>query len=73
MDKPVPGYEYSMGQMMGMLVIIQMLQNAQEAKVFVPNQTLDKIKAISAKSLAEYLQKPEEDVLLLVNEQLSKV
>lgn len=73
MDKIVPSNEYEQGQMMGMLVVIQMLENAREQNVPIMHSTLDKIKRIAVKSLSEYLEKPEEDVILLVNEQLGSI
>lgn len=70
---PVPGNDYSQGQMMGMLVIIQMFENAIEAKKPIPQSTTNKIKSIAVRALSEYLQKPEEDVILLVDQQLRNI
>ncbi len=58
--------------MMGMLVVLQLYENAQNAGVHVPERTVDTIRRIASIDLAEYLQKPEEDVLLLVQQQLEE-
>ena len=73
MKQPIPSNDYGHGQMMGMLVVIQLFENAREAGTFVPESTLEKIKRIAANDLAGYLQKPEEDIFLLVQQQLKKV
>lgn len=69
----VPGDDYAQGQMMGMLVMIQMFENAIDDKQPIPKSTTDKIKSIAVRSLSEFLQKPEEDVILLVDKQLRTI
>lgn len=73
MKTPKPTDEYGHGQMMGMLVIIQMLENAREEGMGIRQEVFDKIKSIAGKDLAEYLDKPEEDVYLLVDKQLKEM
>lgn len=58
---------------MGMLVIIQMIENSQEDEIGIPVSVFDKIKSLAAKDLSEYLKKPEEDVYLLVESQLRDI
>lgn len=70
---PKPTEDYGHGQMMGMLVVIQMFENAREAGVMIKGSSLEAIKKIAVKDLAEYLKKPEEDVFLMVDQQLKKV
>ena len=65
--------EYGHGQMMGMLVAIQMYENADEIGHRVPQTVVDKIKRIAANDLAGYLKKPEEDVMLLVEQRLKDI
>lgn len=59
--------------MMGMLVIIKLLENAREANRPLSVKLFRTVKDIASRDLAEYLQKPEEDVLLMVDEQLRKI
>lgn len=70
MIAPKPTDDYSHGQMMGMLVIIMMFEMAKENGVSVPDSTLQSIKDLAVEDLAEYLNKPTEDVLLLIEEEL---
>lgn len=72
MKQPLPSEDYGHGQMMGMLVVIQLFENAQDVGRVIPQSTLDTIKGIAAKDLADYLKKPEEDVYLLVDQQLKE-
>lgn len=67
-----PTEDYMQGQMMGMLCIIQMFENAKDAGVLIQQTQLDIIKRIAVQSLAPYLQKPEEDIMLLVDQQLKE-
>jgi hypothetical protein len=73
MPAPKATNEYGHGQMMGMLVIIQLFENARDDKRSVDGRLMQRIKEIATRDLSEYLEKPEEDVLLLVNEQLRSV
>jgi len=70
MQIPKPSDDYGHGQMMGMLVVIQLLENSRDTNVPIPMTTFDTIKKIAVSDLAEYLKKPEEDVYLLVEQQL---
>tara|TARA_B100001250_G_scaffold371758_1_gene356774 strand:+ start:109 stop:336 length:228 start_codon:yes stop_codon:yes gene_type:complete len=72
MKQPVPSDDYGHGQMMGMLVVIAMFENAAEKGIEIPQYTLDTIKRIASQDLSEYLDKPEEDVLLLVETQIKE-
>lgn len=73
MQPEIPNDDYSHGQMMGMLVVIMMMENALDNKLQINGDTLETIKRVSVEHLAEYLKKPEEDVLLLVTEQLRTI
>lgn len=73
MKPPKASTDYAQGQMMGMLVIIQMLENAIDTKVKVPQEKLTTIKRVAVDSLSEYLQKPGEDVILLVDQVLRTI
>lgn len=73
MQPPKPGTEYAQGQMMGMLVIIQMLEAAEDTKVPIDSKRLQTIKNVAVNSLSEYLQKPGEDVILLVDKVLKSI
>jgi hypothetical protein len=73
MKQPKPSDDYGHGQMMGMLVIIQLLENSREVNIPVPSSTFETIKKIAVNDLAGYLEKPEEDIFLLVDQQLKKV
>lgn len=70
MQKPTPTTDYEHGQMMGMLVIIQIIENSIDDDMGVPASVFDKIKRLAAEDLADYLDKPEEDVYLMVEEEL---
>lgn len=72
MKQPIPSDDYGHGQMMGMLVVIQLFENSREMGVPIMESTLDTIKRIAVSDLAEYLDKPEEDIYLLVQNQLDK-
>lgn len=65
--------DYTQGQMMGMLCIIRLLRTTHDKGERVSDQVLDRIERISSESLAGYLQKPEEDVILMVDNQLDKI
>lgn len=65
--------DYGHGQMMGMLVIIQLLENARDDNKVVPGTMIQKIKDVASRDLAVYLDRHEEDVLLLVNEQIRTI
>lgn len=69
----MPSDDYGHGQMMGMLVMIQLFENARDADSYIPDSILDTVKRIAASDLAKYLKKPEEDIYLLVDQQLRKV
>lgn len=73
MDMPEPTDDYGHGQMMGMLVIIQLIEEAHAAGTTVRPETFDKIKRIAVSDLAEFLDKPEEDVHLLIETQLKEM
>ncbi len=73
MQAPKATTDYAHGQMMGMLVIIQLFDNARESNSTIDLGTLNRVKDIASRDLAEYLDIPEEDVLLLVNEQLRNI
>lgn len=73
MKLPMPSSDYGHGQMMGMLVVIQMFDNAADNGIIIPRNTLDTIRKIASGDLAEYFKKPDEDVLLLVEQQLKEV
>jgi len=73
MKQPVPSDDYGHGQMMGMLVMIRLFENARDADSYIPDTTLETIKRIAVSDLAQFLSKPEEDVYLLVDQQLKKV
>lgn len=73
MRQPLPSDDYGHGQMMGMLVIIDLIENSLDAGVTIPSDTFDTIKRIAVKDLADYFKKPEEDVFLLVDQQLKEV
>lgn len=72
MDK-IPSNDYTQGQMMGMLCIVRLIRQAEETKTGIPGEIFDKIENISTKSLAVYLDKPEEDVILFVDRQLHEL
>lgn len=72
MDAPViPSDDYTQGQMMGMLCVIRLIRNAQETKTAIPASVFDNIEKIARESLSTYLDKPEEDVILMVNQLLN--
>lgn len=73
MKPPKATTDYEHGQMMGMLVIVSLLENAREANVPISHKVLDTIKNVASRDLAEYLGKPEEDVLLLVDQRLRSI
>ncbi len=73
MNPPKITDDYGHGQMMGMLVIITMLENAVDANDLLKSSMIQKVKDIANRDLAQYLNSPEEDVLLLVNEQLRNI
>jgi len=68
-----PSNDYAQGQMMGMLCIIRLMRRAEESKQVVPDIVLTNIQHIATQSLSEYLQKPEEDIILLVDTELEKI
>jgi len=70
---PKPSDDYGHGQMMGMLVVIQLFENARDAGTTINEKVLENIKKIAAGDLAGYLDKPEEDVYLLVETQLKEI
>lgn len=70
MQTPTPTTEYDHGQMMGMLVVITMVEKISDLESTPYGPTFEKIKRLAAKDLSEYLNKPEEDVYLLVDEEL---
>jgi hypothetical protein len=72
MDKPVPTDEYQHGEMMGMLTIIMMLEAARDAKVETPVEKFEQLKWFAVADLARFFDKPEEDVILLVQNELRK-
>lgn len=72
MDKK-PSNDYTQGQMMGMLCIVRLLRINAEAGTVIPDAIFDNIERLSVDSLAEYLQTPQEDVFLLVDNQLEKL
>lgn len=73
MKTPKATTDYAHGQMMGMLVIIQLLEQAKETQKPVTGNMIQTIKNVCTRDLAQYLERPEEDVLLLVDEQLRKI
>lgn len=70
---PVPSDDYGHGQMMGMLVIIQMFENARDTNMVLDSGIFEKVKRIAVIDLSEYLKTPEEDVYLLVDQQLKEI
>lgn len=63
-----PSNDYAQGQMMGMLCIIRLLK----LRGTVPIEVVDSIEHKAAESLSVYLDKPEEDVYLMVDNLLEK-
>lgn len=70
---PKPSDDYGHGQMMGMLVVIQMFENAKLKDVSIREDVLENIKRLAVSDLSQYLDKPEEDVHLLINQQLKEI
>lgn len=68
MEPAEPNNDYNNGQMMGMLSIIRQLK----LKGHIPAQTLDNIERVASESLSEYFQKPQEDIILLVDKKLEE-
>jgi hypothetical protein len=68
-NPPTPTDEYSHGQLMGMLCIIRLLK----LKGTVPAEMVDRIERYSYEHLALYLEKPEEDIMLLIDKQLENI
>lgn len=58
---------------MGMLVVIMMLEDSRDSQVPIPAKTIEKIKKVAVENLAQYLDKPEEDVTLLVETELRNI
>lgn len=73
METITPTDEYGHGQMMGMLVIIELIETIAEAGATLDPSVLEKIKRIAVSDLAQYLNKPEEDVHLLVETKLKDI
>lgn len=72
MDAPVtPNNDYEQGQMMGMLCIIRLIRNAEETNTGIDGNIFDKIERLASESLSSYLDKPEEDIVLMVDQLLS--
>lgn len=71
MDTQKPNTDYENGQMMGMLCIVRLIRSAEETNTGIPGEVFDKIERIASESLATYLGKPEEDVILMVDKQLN--
>lgn len=55
---------FNAGQMLGIITTLMFLEKEKH----IPEDMLQKIKHQSAKNLEEYLQKPSEDILLMVND-----
>lgn len=61
-----PNYKdpFTAGQMVGMLVMIQFIQDRDQD---VPDEVLERLKMISATNIEEYFEKPTEDILLMID------
>lgn len=70
---PKPTDEYGHGQMMGMLVMITMIENVVDLDGTPHGPTFERIKALAVSDLSQYLNKPEEDVYLLVDTELKEI
>jgi hypothetical protein len=73
MKKPKPTNEYEHGQMMGMLTMLMLFEEASDEGVTISPDVLNKIKDIAAKDLSGYLEKPEEDVYLMISRELEEI
>ena len=71
--QPKPTNDYGHGQMMGMLVVIELFNKARENQATISQKMLDDISKIAVADLSEYLQKPEEDVYLMVDNELKEM
>jgi hypothetical protein len=70
---PEPTDDYGHGQMMGMLVIIEMFEHSRLTGASIELSVLDTIKTIAVADLSKYLKLPEEDVYLLVDSALKEI
>ena len=68
--KPVPLADskdftdpFNAGQMVGMLVMITFLEKQKN----IPGDAVDKLKWVCANNASIYLEKPTEDIFLLIN------
>lgn len=57
------------GQMVGMLVILTHIENSRG----ISDESLQKIKRIAANNAEQYLQKPTEDIFLMVEDMVKDI
>lgn len=60
---------FNAGQMVGMLVILTFIENNDG----IPKEMLESLKQVTATNAQEYLQRPTEDVFLLVDNLVKEI